>query len=448
MYGLSAGDVRCRVTLMSGAPVCHFSVSEVVDNMTILQFKDIAQKSNIPSHEQKLIFNGQVLAGTEVVPFAGLEPGAAVSVTLVREEPTFLLRNHWNTHSNGGRCGKVLSLDYQGDNFCTLSLKSFPEVLPEVLPWQLMAVPPEHPDSGDGRYYVVHSSGRILGLSGDRLCLADPWDQDVYNECYVPWEFVRLPHNHPFSSDMRHYIINRQGESDGNVQAGRMVGYGGQSVVLEERWRGGPHTYDMVPWECITADGAIDPSGSEGIALILQNFWNTRTNSGRCGKVIGSTLDFDGALCELNSAPVELLARLPWRAIAVPPQHPGSGESRYYMVHESGRVLSFDSGTRNLCCGDRWDSGTHKESYIAWEFYQVPADHPFHDAMRYYIINRSAGDRAGQMVGYAGNSVILEEYWQGGAHAYDMVPWELVTSNGNISISQAGGVSTGCTIAT
>ena len=34
------------------------------------------------------------------------------------------------------------------------------------------------------------------------------------------------------------------------------------------------------------------------------------------------------------------------------------------------------------------------------------------------------------MVGYGGHNVVLEETWQGGAHTYNMVPWELTDLDG------------------
>jgi len=65
-------------------------------------------------------------------------------------------------------------------------------------------------------------------------------------------------------------------------------------VILEERWKGGAHAYDMVPWELINHHGQLDCAACDGVTLSLRNQWNTHSNNGRCGMVLASALEMEG----------------------------------------------------------------------------------------------------------------------------------------------------------
>merc|ERR1719265_2455576 len=81
---------------------------------------------------------------------------------------------------------------------------------------------------------------------------------------------------------------------------------------------------------------------------------------------------------------------LPWRAVAVPLDHPGSGKNRCYLIHESGQFLGIkpSEGDTTICLVELWEAGVYKESYVPWEFLPVPEGHPFSGEGQYYIINR------------------------------------------------------------
>jgi len=446
MASLAEQVTIAQVYTVSGAEVCKLSEPPSVRDKTLKELKElIALEVNIPAHEQQLLLDGDLLVDPCSKPLTDAVPDCVRSLTLVHRECTFVLQNHWDTPSNNGRCGMILGLDVEGEPTC--QLKEQPSILPEVLPWQIKAVPPQHSGGGENRYYIVHETGRVLGVSGTRLCLKEEWDPELYKDDYVPWEFCPVPAGHPFSDEKRYYIINRW-QKPGNDEAfGQMIGFGGHTVILEERWKGGAHAYDMVPWELINHHGQLDCAACDGVTLSLRNQWNTHSNNGRCGMVLASALEMEGEpRGELKQMPKVLPGYFPWRAVAVPPEHPGSGLHRYYIIHESGKVLSFQSGDDRLCLGEPWDNNIYREGYVPWEFFPVPDNHPFHCENRYYIINRygAISDiRFGKMMGFHGHNLVLEERWRCGSHTYDMVPWALRTCEGTVGIEEAGGESVG-----
>ena len=78
------------------------------------------------------------------------------------------------------------------------------------------------------------------------------------------------------------------------------------------------------------------------------------------------------------------------------------------MLSDSNQMVGFQGN--NICLEEWWDPHTHKRDYVPWELLPVPQGHPFAAPGRFYLINRwrehEGEGRVLRMMGYRCESYI------------------------------------------
>ena len=219
------------------------------------------------------------------------------------------------------------------------------------------------------------------------------------------------------------FFVNRWRVQDGERRAGRMLGFGGNSVKLEATWSqpGG----GKVPWELLPADewnpntgqrverGTWNPlRGNQGSAggfehrggklYYIVNRWRTADGEHRAGRMLG--FSGDNAILEATWAQPGG-DKIPWELFPADEWNPNTGENVGY-------------GMWNPLGGYDGSKG------------EPP---PTLGGQRFYIVNRwkthDEERRAGRMLGFSGDNAILEATWAqpGGCK----VSWEALVATTN-----------------
>ena len=216
------------------------------------------------------------------------------------------------------------------------------------------------------------------------------------------------------------YFVNRWRVQNGERRAGRMLGFRGGNAMLKATWaQRGPGT---VPWELLPADewnpntgqrverGTWDPlRGNTGSAggfehhggklYYIVNRWKTVDGERRAGRMLG----FNGENVILEAT---------WA-------QPGGDK----VVWELFPADEWDPNTGQRVERGTWDPLAGSDGSPGEPLPPIGGE-------RYYIVNRwKAHDgerRAGRMLGFNGENVILEATWArpGGGK----VPWEALNA--------------------